>query len=390
MASVTNKNGKWFAIVNVKDEHGKRRQKWCDTGLPSKNGKINKTAAKKIANQLQEEYDKKNMPCTNITVAAYFREWLKQAETGLRPKTYSSYRGNMENHIIPYFEEKGIHLQDLKPVDLEDYYRYKMGADSRMDGQGALSVTTIKHHHQNISKALNDAVRRGLILANPATVAHTPKGTKFKPEYLNPEQVDKLMGLFVGNTAELPVHLCALYGFRRSEVIGLRWENIDFQQRSITVAATVQQGSGGCYLAETKTESSYRTLPLMDNVYKLLLDQKARQERNKALLGKAYVESDYICTWDDGRLITPDYVTRAFHKVVTENGLPPVRLHDLRHSVASNLLNAGFSPTDVAAWLGHSSPTTTFGYYAHASKAFKGNICNAMEGWFETKTLENC
>lgn len=237
MASVTNKNGKWFAIVNVKDEHGKRRQKWCDTGLPSKNGKINKTAAKKIANQLQEEYDKKNMPCTNITVAAYFREWLKQAETGLRPKTYSSYRGNMENHIIPYFEAKGTHLQDLKPVDLEDYYRYKMGADSRMDGQGALSVTTIKHHHQNISKALNDAVRRGLILANPATVAHTPKGTKFKPEYLNPEQVDKLMGLFVGNTAELPVHLCAWYGFSRSEVIGLRWENIDFQQRSITVGA---------------------------------------------------------------------------------------------------------------------------------------------------------
>lgn len=128
---------------------------------------------------------------------------------------------------------------------------------------------------------------------------------------------------------------------------------------------------------------------LMDNVYKLLLDQKARQERNKALLGKAYVESDYICTWDDGRLITPDYVTRAFHKVVTENGLPPVRLHDLRHSVASNLLNAGFSPTDVAAWLGHSSPTTTFGYYAYASKAFKGNISNALEGWFETKMLEN-
>lgn len=385
MATVVEKNNRWYAVIYVQDEHGKRKQKWISTGLPSKNGKANKTAAKKIANQFQEEHDKKNTPYTSITVAAYFKEWLKQAENGVRPKTYSGYRGNMENHIIPYFEKKKILLQNLKPVDLDDYYISKTRADSRMDGQGTLSATTIKHHHQNISKALNDAVRRGLILSNPAAVARTPKATKFRPEYLNPEQISELLGLFAGNTAELPVSLCALYGFRRSEVIGLRWENIDFHQRSITVAATVQQGSGGCYLAETKTDSSYRTLPLMDNVYKLLLEQQARQKRNKALLGAGYIESDFVCTWDDGHLITPDYVTRAFHKVVTKSDLPAVRLHDLRHSVASNLLNAGFSPTDVAAWLGHSSPTTTFGYYAHASKAFKGNICNALEGWFEEK-----
>lgn len=389
MATVVDRNKKWYAVINVVDEHGNRKQKWISTDLPSKNGKANKTTAKKIANQLQEEYDQKRTPYTNITVAAYFIEWLKQAAAEVRPKTYGSYRGNMENHIIPYFKEKRILLQDLKTVDLEDYYRFKLQPDSRLDAKGALSATTIKHHHQNISKALNDAVRRGLILANPAIVARTPKVPRFKSEYLNPAQVGEVLKLFVGNTAELPITLCALYGLRRSEAIGLQWKNVDFQRRLITVAATMQQGGGGCYLSEPKTESSYRTLPMMDSIYATLSAQKERQKRNRAILGQVYIESDFVCTWDDGRLITPDYVTREFHKVMKKSNLPTIRLHDLRHCVASNLLNNGYSPTDVAAWLGHSSPNTTFGYYAHASKASKENISNAVQGWFDTNSLEN-
>ena len=113
MATVVDRNKKWYAVINVQDEHGNRKQKWICTDLPSKNGKANKTAAKKIANQLQEEYDKKSTPYTNITVAAYFTEWLKQTAAEVRPKTYSAYRGNMENHIIPYFEEKKILSQLL-------------------------------------------------------------------------------------------------------------------------------------------------------------------------------------------------------------------------------------------------------------------------------------
>ena len=389
MATIVNRNKKWYAIINVLDEHGQRKQKWICTDLPSKNGKANKTAAKKIANQLQEEYDKKETPCTTITVAAYFKEWLMQAAAEVRPKTYSAYRGNMENHIIPYFEEKKILLQDLKAVDLEDYYRVKSQPGSRLDANGVLSATTIKHHHQNMSKALNDAVRRGLILANPATVARTPKAPQYRPRYLNPEEVAYVLNLFNGHPAELPVILCALYGFRRSEVIGLQWKSIDFQNRSITVSVTMQQEGRNCYLAETKTESSYRTLPLIDKVYNLLLEQKARQERNRRLLGQLYIESDLICTWNDGRLIQPDYVTKSFKKVVRKNNLPTVRLHDLRHSVASNLINNSQSITDVSAWLGHSTPVTTMGYYAHASKAAKQNISNAVQRWFDTNSLDN-
>ena len=121
---------------------------------------------------------------------------------------------------------------------------------------------------------------------------------------------------------------------------------------------------------------------MLDKVYTLLAEQRERQERNRALLGGGYIVSDFVCTWDDGRLITPDYITREFHKVITKSELPTIRLHDLRHCVASNLLNSGYSVTDVAGWLGHSSPVTTFGYYAHASKASKENISMAVQKWF--------
>ena len=142
-------------------------------------------------------------------------------------------------------------------------------------------------------------------------------------------------------------------------------------------------------MAEPKTESSYRTLPMIDKVYTLLSAQKERQSRNRAILGQSYIGSDFVCTWDDGRLITPDYVTREFHKVIKKSKLPTIRLHDLRHFVASNLLNNGYSPTDVAAWLGPSTPVTTFGYYAHASKASKEHFSNAVQGWFDTNPLDN-
>lgn len=383
MASVQQKNKKWYAVISVRDEHGKRKPKWISTELPCNNGKSNKRAAQKVANQLQEEYDNKNTPYTRLTVAAYFTEWLELVKGDVRPKTYSTYRGNMLNHIIPYFEQRKTLLQNLKSVDLDDYYRAKSQPDSRLDSSGALSATTIKHHHQVISKALNDAVRRELILVNPATAARAPRAPRFMPEYLNQEEVSKLINLFKGHTAALPISLCALYGLRRSEALGLQWKNIDFHRRTITIAATLQQSGGQHYLDDPKTESSRRTLPMLDVAYTLLVDQKERQKRNSTLLGSEYYESDFVCTWDNGRIILPDYVTREFSKVISKSDLPHVRLHDLRHSVASNLLNDGTSPTDVSSWLGHSTPATTFSYYAHASKTANEKISSNIENWFD-------
>lgn len=179
----------------------------------------------------------------------------------------------------------------------------------------------------------------------------------------------------------MPVTLCAIYGFRRSEVLGLTWQHsIDFVNRTITISQTLQQHAGDKtnYLDTTKTESSYRTLPMTNDVYTILKKHKELQEKKKELLGNYYVDEDFVCTWNNGTVITPNYLTRTFHTVIKKSSLPKIRLHDLRHSVARNLLNKGFSVVQVAEWLGHSSSSTTLKFYAHNDKTSKNQIANSL------------
>ena len=356
------------------DSNGKRIQKSHPTGLLVKN---NKRKAEQFLKQLCVEYDNKNLNFySNIKVADYFEKWLLSIKEEVRPNTYRSYKGNMENHIIPYFRKLGIAIQELKPQQLTDYYKSKVGQ---------ISVTTIKHHHQNISKALSDAVSKGLISVNPATAARTPKQQeKFQANFLNRVQINQMLEVFKNTTIFLPVFLCSVYGFRRSEVLGLKWKNVDLVNGTIWIKETLQQSTkemtgDSNYTSDTKTESSNRTLPIIPSVREELLKQMDFQEKNRNLLDGIYYLNDYVCTFADGKEITPNYLTKKFHQIISKHKeLPQIRFHDLRHSVASNLLNDGFTTVQVAEWLGHSSSTTTLKFYAHIDKTSKMAIAEKL------------
>lgn len=380
------KHGKYYAVLNLKDENGERFQKWINTEIPANGRK--KEAEAILADEIRK-WSGVKVRRGNMDVAEYFEDWLETAYVDIKQNTYRGYCGNMRNHIIPYFKEHRIALQDLTPMDLEDYYYSKLRPESNLVTGTALSATSIHHHHQNISRALSDAVRLGLILSNPAASARLPKKEKFKPDFLNDEQLESLLVLFEGNPVELPVKLCAIYGFRRSEVLGLKWSRIDFVNRTISVCETLQQGVGGNYTDTPKTDSSYRTLPMTDKAYNLLKEQRALQEQRRELLGNYCIINDYVCTQPNGEVISPNYLTRIFHSIVSKSTLPDIRLHDLRHSAASNLLNAGFSVTQVQEWLGHSSPETTLRFYAHADKTSKNAIAQAMNALDKEKEKKN-
>ena len=168
-------NNKFYVVLNLKDKNGKRKQKWINTGLTVRG---NKKKAEQILNDTISEYQSKADEAPVEMAADYFREWLVEIKDKVKPNTYRSYNGNMVNHIIPYFEEKGIALQDLTAKDLDDFYDFKRKSKS-------LSGTTIKHFHQNISKALADAVHDGKIPYNPAKATQAPKAKKFRAKFLN-------------------------------------------------------------------------------------------------------------------------------------------------------------------------------------------------------------
>lgn len=376
--SIQSNKGKYYAVINLKDENGKRKPKWISTGLEVKDG--NKRKAEKFLQEQLALWNGRNGIFIGTGLAEYLEHWLETIPRDIRPSTYRGYCGNMNNHIIPYFKQHPVALQDVTPMILEEYYYSLLKPESNLTTGTALSPTTIHHHHQNISKALNDAVREGLIVANPASTVRLPKKIPYRPDYLNKEQLEELNRLFSGTVIELPVFLCSIYGFRRSEVLGLKWKSIDFHNKAITICETLQQSAGGGdYTAAPKTDSSYRTLPMTKRVEEVLLKFKAKQTENKKLMGAYYFSSDYVCTMPDGRVIAPNYIERVFHSTITKSNLPQVTLHLLRHSVASNLLNDGFSVTQVQEWLGHSSAATTLTFYAHVDKTSKLQIANQLD-----------
>jgi integrase len=170
---------------------------------------------------------------------------------------------------------------------------------------------------------------------------------------------------------ELAVIIGAFYGLRRSEIIGLRWESIDFDANTITIEHTVTEtyvDGKRVVVADdtTKSKTSNRTLPLIPVMRAKLLEVKAEQERNRELCGRSYNKKEGVYIYTDvlGNRIKPDYISSEFPKFLEKNGLRRIRFHDLRHSCARLLLAAGVSLKAIQEWLGHSTFKTTADIYA--------------------------
>ena len=370
--SIHEKSGKWYVVISYKDKNNKWKTKWRSTGLDIKG---NKKAAERILKETLDNLAEKNAELTDILLADYLEQWVNEQKTMVEPNTYRSYCSNMKNHIIPYFRELNLRLKDLKTYHIDEYYNYKYSSCSMLNGKKALSASTIKHHHQNISKALNDAVRKELITSNPATNAKTPKVKKYRCSFLNFYQVNQLIELVKGTVIEVPVVLLATYGMRRSECLALKWGDIDFENMQVTISSSILQHTGGDYeRGSTKNESSYRTLPITEKVMELLIKKRDEQNEYKQIFKKEYCCNDYICTWNDGHLISPNYLTRTFKKIINGSELPDVHIHSLRHLFARTFYSIQKDIVRLADILGHSSVNTTRIYTMETGETHRRQI----------------
>ena len=370
------KNGTFYAVLNYVDTLGKRKTKWISTGLPIKG---NKKRAEEVLIDIRREFkvpQGSKAPDGDMYFSEYLESWLEIIKSSLAVSTYASYVSIVKRSTAPYFKQKGIYLKDITAKDIQGYYLHELKT---------VSPSTVIHYHALIHKALKYAVKIDLIDVNPADKVERPKREHFEAGFYDAEEVNSLLSAVKGTKLEIPVMFGAFYGLRRSEVIGLKWSAIDFEQNALTIKHTVTSCNldGKHILVEsdtTKTKSSMRTLPLVKPVRERLLALKQEQKENRRLCGRSYNKeySEYICVNEVGDLIKPNYVTEFFPKLLEENGLRRIRFHDLRHTCASLLLANGVPMKQIQEWLGHSDYSTTANIYAHLDYSSKLDSAGAL------------
>lgn len=369
------KNNKYYAVINLY-VHGKRKQKWICSDLDVKG---NKTRAEKfLREQIFALECKEGIVNSDILFSEYVKIWLEQVKNSVDNITFQGYEQLANSHIIPYFEQKKTRLQDVKKETLQAYIDEKSKSGG-LDNKGGLSAKSLKLHRNILNQTLKEALKSGLISVNPCQWVKLPQIQRREPTFYSAEQIEKLLSVIDDDsTFYLLVKLTATYGLRRSEVLGLMWNSIDFENDTLQIAHTVVKVNSTVCKDKTKNASSYRSFPLINEIKQLLLAERKKQTQNRKEFGKEYIQSPYVFVWDNGKPFATEYVSQHFKRLLEWNNLPHIRFHDLRHSCASILLSRGFTLKDVQEWLGHSDITLTANIYGHLDIERKKAIADTM------------
>lgn len=374
---LTLKNGRYYAVLNYRNAGGQRKTKWIALGLPEKG---NKRKAEAELARLRAEFEPPKEAgdlSSNMLFADYLLEWLEIAKGRLAVATYSSYAAMIKKPVGPYFRQRNLTLRELEARHLQMFYSEMLRK---------VKPNTVIHYHAIIHSALKYAVKTDMLVQNVADKVDRPKKNSFQPVFLSAEEMQKMFKALRGTKLELPVLVAAFYGFRRGEVLGLKWDAIDFERGTISVIRTVTTITLDGKQTEieqqsAKTKSSLRTLPLIGSFREYFLQVKEAQELNKQVCGNCYNhEYDGFVFVDElGERMRANYLTSAFPKFLEDHGLRRMRFHDLRHSCASLLLANGVPLKHIQEWLGHSDFTTTANIYAHLDYKSKITSAQAME-----------
>ena len=220
-------------------------------------------------------------PCLDnspVLFTDFITDWLKMMKSRVEITTYTSYERAIVHKIVPYFEPLHYTLQDMEqhPKYIQDFYQHELDR--------GLTANTVIHYHANIRKCLQYAFQIGMIRSNPADRVERPRKEKFKSEIYSGEELEQLFKAIQGDPSEFGVIMAAFYGLRRSEVVGLKWDAIDFENKKISIQHTVVTAKVNGTLTEiardkTKTKASCRTLPLIPACEQMLNKMKKEQEQ---------------------------------------------------------------------------------------------------------------
>lgn len=342
-------DGRWVGSVDLGWHGGKRRRRviYGDT-------------RKEVADRLKELHTQQQagalLAADRQTVASFLDRWLEDVvKPTRRIRTYEAYCQLTRLYITKTI---GHHRLDrLTPQHVQ----------AMMTGQvkAGLSPRTAQFTRAVLRRALGQAVKWGMVPRNVAALVDPPPARQIEITPLTTDQCKLLLDAAKGDRFEALYRLTLSLGLRLGEVLGIRWQDVDLEGKTVRIMQSVQRTDHALIIADLKTERSRRTLPLTPSLATLLKAERANQRLTRLAAGDRWRDHGLVFTSRYGTPIEPRNVQHRFKVVLAQAGLPPIRFHDLRHSAASLLLAQGVQQRVVMEILGHSQIATTMNTYAH-------------------------
>lgn len=322
-----------------------------------------KRQAEDVLNELLVEAGQSSNEIVDGTLADLAQRWLEISSPTLSPTTLHEYERLLDRHILPRFG--GTKVRSIRAVDLDTFYA-KLGRSGGHNGS-PLSAQSVRHVHALIRRLLNQAVKWNWVSTNPATRATPPRITPRDLELPSAEAIVRLLALADERDADLGcfLRLAAVTGARRGELCALRWT--DFGRSSLRISRSVYGGRQDELREKDTKTHAVRKVSLDPLTLEVVKAQRVRCRQRARACGLEMLEDAFVFSSEpDGSLPwRPGRVTLAFSRLCSDAGVRDVRLHDLRHFAATQLLAAGVPVRTVAGRLGHANAATTLNVYAH-------------------------
>ena len=314
---------------------------------------------------------------SKLTVGEWLDTWQKEYLVNVKASTAYLYRENIRLYLMPRLGT--LRLERLNGPEIQRFYNFL--SKDKLDGGLGLSPKTVKNIHGVLHKALQQAVAVGLLRANPTEACVLPRMVHKQIRPLEKEDVTRFLQAIQGHRYELLYQVTLFTGLREGEVLGLKWECVDFENGTILVDKQLrkdQRKGGGYYFSEPKNNRA-RYITVAPSVLELLRRQQRKQQAQKDLLGEGWEESGLVFTNELGQHLAYRTVYDCFKRIVRSIGCPDTRFHDLRHTYAVMALESGDDFKTVQENLGHHAASFTLDVYGHVTKGMRRQSAERME-----------
>ncbi|MCL6455098.1 MAG: site-specific integrase [Alicyclobacillus sp.] len=366
---VTRKPGskKWYFVLDMYDESGKRHRKWF-SGFNTR-----KEAEKALAAKIHEIETGSYVMPTKETVETYMTRWLEDKQPQVRYHTHRKYAWLVNNHIIPRIGH--IELAKLKPAQLQTFYT------RLLEGEDALSPRSVVHIHRLLHEALDRAVKWGLMSRNVVDAVDPPKADRYQANVWTPEQAMHFLDEVRRRESRYwPAFVLAVMtGMRQSELLGLKWTDVDWEHAQVSVQRTLNYIDRQPVFRDLKTDRSRRNVALSDLAIEALRYQRALQAEDRLFYGSSWEGTDTILSTASGAPLSQNTLNTVWQRLLPTIDVPKIRFHDLRHTHASLLLQQGVHPKIVSERLGHATVQITLDTYSHVLPGMQKSAANQLD-----------